>query len=826
MITLGLLLINSVLAVVITPDIDIVCENYQFNTKTSIDFDSINWGADFLNYSYDGTTFYNTTYTWINNITSSEALIELNGNCGQGNYTTEIGFDAFSPIGWIFSSTSTAISNNSMMQTIGTFTGTTINTTHQHYTTTYNPQNSFDSIDLGYFDINISGTFSNSTLQYTGYNTSDDVFEVYELLPINNVSSSYNATYNSLNFTWGRRVTEGYYYNESGADQWANSPERLIDGDIATFSKSGGSGDNHNLSGNTFSDGADNIVTRVRFRVMRETYLEYTSYILYVTPRINGTTDTEEHAFSLPADPAWTDWIDITHDANTPSEWNLTYIDNLDFNLRVAGIWGGKASKLELEITYINDTIGPPVDRYIVVRSNSSQPSCPSGGYEVQNTTGNIYNTVRDFTIAYFTVFTYNNTTNSYSRGTSMPWGGIQLQCFNESNTSQAINFNIEISNLTGSEVYTASDVSNGEAISFDNIPYGEGIILVVTNSSYKLRTYNKNLNSNNFYNLTFYLPPHETYTPGGGGGGGGDDENYTDTQLYVIQVIDAIDRPLEDVDVTIKKYIDRTDTYEEISSGKTDSNGVIELYLISSSLYKINLVKQNYETKNVNYIPDPDFYGIYYPKILKMFLSSNLTEHYDFNEHVTFTANMYQNGTINIRYYNDLLTTSDVQLYLYETYDGINTLLSSAASSISQSYLNLSYTGANTSRQHYAHLYFNHTLDFDVVCPLTQIMYQINISYGSNYTVTASDLEYYFTAAFGENQLGWGNSIAVFSALIMLCVFGPFHAGLGIIGAGVTLACVELAFVVNNPVLLSIIPIAMGIGFFYILVKNPEVHV
>ena len=66
----------------------------------------------------------------------------------------------------------------------------------------------------------------------------------------------------------------------------------------------------------------------------------------------------------------------------------------------------------------------------------------------------------------------------------------------------------------------------------------------------------------------------------------------------------------------------------------------------------------------------------------------------------------------------------------------------------------------------------------------------------------------------------------AIIIALILLASFGPFHAGLGIIGAGAGLFATQLVFVFNNPVLLAIIPLIIGIGVFYIIAKKAEVKI
>jgi hypothetical protein len=103
-----------------------------------------------------------------------------------------------------------------------------------------------------------------------------------------------------------------------------------------------------------------------------------------------------------------------------------------------------------------------------------------------------------------------------YSSGLNISWGALGLSCYNESNPSQAIGFDIEITNSDASITYTAIDLTNTQYIDLNDIPYGDNTVIIITNSSYKLRTYYKDLTVNQFYNFSFYLPPLETESDDG----------------------------------------------------------------------------------------------------------------------------------------------------------------------------------------------------------------------------------------------------------------------------------------------------------------------
>ena len=348
----------------------------------------------------------------LNNVSASKSLVELNGVCNRGNYTTTLTWDIYAPLSYTVSQTVTSITNNSNQDSIPSSTiSYTQDGNIRHYTTVYDPSNTLSDADMGFFDLNISAIIQNATVVYSGYNTTENLFQVYELDPAYNSVSGFNSTWTSINTSW--------------------------------------------TSGN-----------------------------------------------------------------------------NSDTN--------------------------------VVVRNNDSYPVCPSDGYEVQNNSGNYYNTSVAVEETYcLVVFSYNDTTHSYSEPLLLPWGGVQLQCYNESNSSQALTFNIEISNKNGSDVYYGTGISNGYSISVDEIPFGNGTGILVSGTGYKNRKYIKNLLINHFYNFSFYLPPE--YTEGGGGGGDTPCDNclrlHTDTSSISDHTTD------ETIDLNYIVYeIDTVSKYEMIS--------------------------------------------------------------------------------------------------------------------------------------------------------------------------------------------------------------------------------------------------------------------
>jgi len=550
-------------------------------------------------------------------------------------------------------------------------------------------------------------------------------------------------------------------------------------------------------------------------------------------------------------------------------------------------------------------TQGLNADNTVIIRNNDSYPTGVTDGYILQNTSSSFYNqsvNTSDNSF-YLTAFSYNASWNLYSTGVNMPWGAIRFRCFNESNPTQGLVFDIEVTNNDASETYVESDISYDMNLSLVEVPYGDQTIFIISSSGYKNRIYIFDLEDNTYYNYVFYLPPlwsdlpvddvpddqliltsytdtagvmdhtvdvnitldhtpeditavylfnssiyggwvpisEDNYSYDSGTGNVTVDAfvldgntslirvDYTtyesrsvlDTEAYLIHVINEIGEPVDEALVTVKKYINTSGTYEMVSSDLTDGNGDVTFWLIPNTFYKIFITKDGFLDEIANFQPTTVLF-------MKTFIISvnetDIDEFKNFNVFVSFNASMLSNESIAVSYSDSSYLTQDTQFYVYEFYNESFTLIDSS-SFTSDNSIGFYVTGVNISRLHYVNLFFNHSYTFDVSQPVKRMVYPFNLSVGSSHYTPQSRVDEYFTYALGENPLGWGNTIAVVVALIFLVTLGPFHAGLGMIGAAVSLFAVELAFVFNNLVLISIIPVVLVIGVFYILVKKPEVH-
>lgn len=178
---------------------------------------------------------------------------------------------------------------------------------------------------------------------------------------------------------------------------------------------------------------------------------------------------------------------------------------------------------------YLNITWnrGNRSDEDVVVRKSGSYPSTWDDGTvmdRTNNSTGVTPLYYSNLTVSeyyYYCIFSYNITNSSYSISCEVPvYGGLGLNCFNESNPSQSITFDILISNSNGSSTFEANSLTNTHWLDIEDIPYGNDTVFYVSSSGYKPRTYYYDIELGVLYNFSFYLPPDET--SGGGGGGNG----------------------------------------------------------------------------------------------------------------------------------------------------------------------------------------------------------------------------------------------------------------------------------------------------------------
>ena len=469
-------------------------------------------------------------------------------------------------------------------------------------------------------------------------------------------------------------------------------------------------------------------------------------------------------------------------------------------------------------------------DRDVVVRNNASYPSSPTDGYEVYNGTNTYWNDTSVLSTRYYTVWSFNDTTGYYSVYPSLQlrWGALGIIVYNESSPWQQVSpFGLLISDQGGTDTYQNQTCTGTHYLDLLQIPYGVNTVFVINATEYVDRTYYKDLYANNFYNFTFYLPPIETPVDPGSGDPGGEGENYSTTQNYVITIIDQVNAPIPGAKAIIKRYINTTDSWNEVASGIADAYGQIPVSLIPGILYKVDLSADGFADSIGNdWMPTYIEFTDDRYKTFQLIRTIDEDDYYNFWEYITFTGTMNLNETIKILYNDISELTTDTQIYLYESFNGTNTLLNTTLYSLQE--FTYYVPNINITRLHYADLYFNHSYNFEIDQPVRRYIFALNQSNdtgGGIHKTTQESIDYYFTQALGENPLGWGNTFAVILSLLILASLSPFHTGIAIIGAGAGLVVTELVFAFNNATLIILIPIIIAIGVFYILTKRPEEH-
>jgi len=615
---------------------------------------------------------------------------------------------------------------------------------------------------------------------------------------------------------------------------------------------------------------------------------------------------------------SYTNWTD---NSTTYWQYSSTYDDASNTTQTVDPPYNGSSvydtNNFRVNLTW---TSGNLSDYDVVVQNNNSYPSSPSDGWVRQNSTvnsSNYFNGSIDYG-AYFTVWSYNLTGNIYSStGLNIPWGALGMQCYDEA-TGLPLMYDVLITN---SDLDTLNLVNIGNIYYLDmtTIPYGTNTVFYVSSDGYESRIYLYDMELNNFYNLTFYLPlaipAGEGGDPGGGGDGGQDcvtrtytdsvtitnpavdavitlthvldemidvhiynDElygtyggwfpvptdkfsftsstvtidksvlfanstigrvqyyyedcgdydpsNHTYSHLYRFIVINEIDQTLEGVKLQVLKYLNFTEDWEEVSILLTDANGQADVYLLAGSglFYKIKASKTDYTTQTIDFIPDTNYYGVYYPKTIRL-----IREEIEIPDIVTgfdiITWDAYFISGDNTTLYIDYLDSTG------------NTTIGNIKVYRNGTYLNYTYNFTSSSFS-ITFDYANHSLyDYKVMLNITghpditsgnysdiRIVERYRTPDESMFDFSWA-LELDFVEVLGENPLGWVNLVVLFLGLVIMLAVGKAWAGIGIIGLGAILFIVQR--VIGLPgftlVQLAVIPFFMLFGLLVIIAKNKK---
>jgi hypothetical protein len=244
---------------------------------------------------------------------------------------------------------------------------------------------------------------------------------------------------------------------------------------------------------------------------------------------------------------------------------------------------------------------------------------------------------------------------------------------------------------------------------------------------------------------------------------------------------------------------------------------------------YKVIINKTGYDDSINNYIPD---YNIRTKTFCLYYLETTPSTRTFFSNNIDFTATMYTSGCILISYNDKNSTTTNTMINVYEIYNNTRTLVSSTSNSSTQ-IINLNVTSINTSRIYLVQLFFNNSISFDQLSPVYRTVYNL-VTYTPSYTKPDFNdrINKIVGPPSGDSGGGWSlgawtTVITASIALLILCVFGPFNAGLSIIAGGVSIVGVQALLntmfsnVPDGALLISLGVFAIVIGILYMMTKG-----
>lgn len=558
--------------------------------------------------------------------------------------------------------------------------------------------------------------------------------------------------------------------------------------------------------------------------------------------------------------------------------------NNISF---IAGDYPTAPSNVETTIydnlyVEINWTKGTGADKTVIIRKLGDYPTSVSDGTLIFNNTNASFRQSVEGQY-FYRMWSWNDTWDVFSQsGTDAAYGGIYINCYDEE-TLGALTFDVLVSNLNGSETYRSKDNTNTFVIDISDTPQGPKTSFQISaNESYSNNTetfvggqyadnstsvfiylsnapdskaetnvtcYNAtgtsesypafDLNGNEivivadsapefsqinvtyvhrqYYDRYFYFDIVENsfytinaYLP-----------RVDDSNLYVATVFDENDLPVQDANVTIRRYLDGE--YQNLSITFTDAYGNTEMYLYPSIEYKVIIEKPGYTTEEAVWKPDPDYFGILYPKIFKIIsIAENITIE-TFGDVCLFNASWETtNNTLFISFLDKNSQTTDATFRTYELYGNTTTLKSkNETTSLSEVYLWIA--SLNTSRMHRIDIEMNHTgIGYQyrsiVVMPLRT---------NRTTSTTLQWLESMFDDVLGEWDYGYVNLLLIYiPAMLILLAFGAAgHPGYGVMGSGIYCFFVTwyVAFDIETKII-ALASILLILGFISLLANKRRV--
>jgi len=507
----------------------------------------------------------------------------------------------------------------------------------------------------------------------------------------------------------------------------------------------------------------------------------------------------------------------------------------------------------------------------LIRRKLDAYPTDFTDGDEVYNSTGEQHN-IQDLEVSYYySLWSYANET--YSGSVNITVGGIVLYCFDE-DTNETLEFDIFISNEDGSQTHEQRNITNGYILNVTDLPIGDAVKFVVTASQnysdqseefsfghdenqtityivleyppedkfstnvtcinetagtnsyppftlvddlvtiladdadnftkvfvnytyseYQSRTYHRTITTSSFYLLNAYLPPSNL------------------ANLYLLEVVDQYDLPLEDAYIQVKNKVNNT--YVVVSSLYTDANGQADLYLIENDNYIFVISKSGYTTENASWTPG----GLIFTHTFKLLLETDVDMPPEFGEIINLQGVISEDNTLTVTFYDKDDAMLNSHFFVEEYYNQTFSYMGEYNGTTSNSF-SFTVDIVNHSRMHVIRLYMNHS----------------NLGETINYTIYVMPimeerdegnwLESLIMSIFGDWDYGYIVTIIwVIPCIMLLAGFGAMHQpGIGILGVGMWSGWFTSYLVMpNEGDILVIAGIALIVAFIVIVLKQSK---
>lgn len=342
-------------------------------------------------------------------------------------------------------------------------------------------------------------------------------------------------------------------------------------------------------------------------------------------------------------------------------------------------------------------------------------------------------------------------------------FGQININVYDENTSDAVISWELLVTNEDASDDYYNPSTSNPLLVNVYSLPYGDDTVFIFNKTGYSYRVYIIDTDISENLTLNAFLSQ----------------EDYTN--LYYLTIIDEYNEPIDDAKVTILKFVGGE--YQNISILKTNGNGQISAYL-QVGIYKIKIEKTGYTTSYANLQTDPDFYGIYYPVVYKLYATDDEIDIVTFTDYVVFRCSWQSNNTLRVYYDDNSLSTLNLTIEVYQN---------NGTSEVLKNTFSYTYPDGNSRDIYVNGLDYNvsHRIKINVTHSIlgTISNYSVFVFPSRNFTIDTTDIEQHLNTAFGDFDIGsYSDTLLIYTpGMFILLGFAAIkHPGIGIMGLAI----------------------------------------